>query len=180
MALIGTIKYLQIGSNTYEIPSGSTVSITRNLTTGTKSATINIDGTDYDIYSKSGTVTSVQVQATSPVQSSTSTAQSTTLSTTISLADAYGDTKNPYANKTANYVLAAPNGSAGAPTFRALVFADLPAAYWANLATTSAAAYNKAPEVASVKIGNGTTATATKAVTLQYNTTTEALDFIFM
>lgn len=51
MALIGTIKYLQIGSNTYEIPTGSTVSITRNLTTGTKSATINIDGTDYDIYS---------------------------------------------------------------------------------------------------------------------------------
>lgn len=57
---------------------------------------------------------------------------------------------------------------------------NLPTTYWANLATTSAAAYDKAPEVASVKIGNGTTATATKAVTLQYNTTTEALDFIFM
>lgn len=73
-----------------------------------------------------GTVTSVRVQATSPVNSSTSTAQSSTLNTTISLADGYGDTKNPYASKTANYILAAPNGSNGAPTFRALVAADLP------------------------------------------------------
>ena len=45
---------------------------------------------------------------------------------TISLADAYGDTKNPYASKTANTVLAAPNGSAGVPSFRALVAADIP------------------------------------------------------
>lgn len=57
-----------------------------------------------------GTVTSVRVQATSPVQSSTNTAQSTSLNTTISLADAYGDTKNPYAAKPINYVLAG-NGS---------------------------------------------------------------------
>lgn len=74
-----------------------------------------------------GTVTSVRVQATSPVQSSTNTAQSSTLNTTISLADGYGDTKNPYGSKTAKYVLAAPNGSAGAPSFRALVASDIPA-----------------------------------------------------
>jgi len=42
------------------------------------------------------------------------------------LATAYGDTVNPYASKTANYVLASPNGSSGAPTFRALVAADIP------------------------------------------------------
>ena len=76
--------------------------------------------------SNSGTVTSVRVQATSPVQSSTSSAQSSSLNTTISLADAYGDTKNPYGSKTRNYVLAAPNGSAGNPSFRALVAADIP------------------------------------------------------
>lgn len=45
---------------------------------------------------------------------------------TIALATAYGDTTNPYAAKTANYVLAAPNGSSGVPTFRALVAADIP------------------------------------------------------
>lgn len=74
-----------------------------------------------------GTVTSVRVQATSPVQSSTNTAQSSSLNTTISLANAYGDTKNPYGTKTANYVLAGPSsGSAAAPSFRKLVAADIP------------------------------------------------------
>ena len=74
-----------------------------------------------------GTVTSVRVQATSPVQSSASTAQSETLDTTISLANGYGDTKNPYGTKTANYVLAGPTtGTATAPTFRKLVVADIP------------------------------------------------------
>ena len=45
---------------------------------------------------------------------------------TIGLASGYGDTQNPYASKTANYFLAAPNGSAGVPTFRAIVAADIP------------------------------------------------------
>lgn len=77
--------------------------------------------------SNTGTVTSVRVQATAPVQSSVNTAQSTTLNTTISLASGYGDTQNPYASKTANYVLASPTGSNGVPSFRKLVAADLPA-----------------------------------------------------
>jgi hypothetical protein len=46
--------------------------------------------------------------------------------TVISLNSAYGDTQNPYASKTANYVLASPTGSAGTPTFRAIVAADIP------------------------------------------------------
>ena len=76
---------------------------------------------------KQGTVTSVRVQATSPVQSSVNTEQTSSLNTTISLEDAYGDTKNPYGTKTANYVLAGPSsGSAAAPSFRALVAADIP------------------------------------------------------
>jgi len=65
-----------------------------------------------------GTVTSVT--GTSPVVSSGGATPA------ISLASGYGDTQNPYASKTANYVLAAPNGSAGAPTFRAIVAADIP------------------------------------------------------
>lgn len=77
--------------------------------------------------SNTGTVTSVRIQATSPVNSSTSTEQTTSLNTTISLANAYGDTKNPYGTKTANYVLAGPtSGSAAVPTFRALTTADIP------------------------------------------------------
>lgn len=65
-----------------------------------------------------GTVTSVT--GTSPVASSGGATPA------ISLSSGYGDTQNPYASKTANYFLAAPNGSAGAPTFRAVVAADIP------------------------------------------------------
>lgn len=65
-----------------------------------------------------GTVTSVT--GTSPVVSSGGTTPA------ISLASGYGDTQNPYASKTANWFLAAPNGTAGAPTFRAIVAADIP------------------------------------------------------
>jgi len=56
---------------------------------------------------------------------------------TIALATGYGDTLNPYASKTANYFLAAPNGSAGLPTFRAIVGADIPTL---NQNTTGSAA----------------------------------------
>jgi hypothetical protein len=61
------------------------------------------------------------VSGTAPVSVATG-----TTTPVISLAASYGDTKNPYASKTANYVLASPNGSAGVPTFRALVSADIP------------------------------------------------------
>ena len=64
-----------------------------------------------------GTVTSVT--GTSPVVSSGGTTPA------ISLATAYGDTLNPYASKTAKYVLAAPNASAGVPTFRQLDNTDI-------------------------------------------------------
>jgi hypothetical protein len=55
----------------------------------------------------------------------------------ISLATAYGDSVNPYGTKTMNYVLAAPNGSNGTPSFRALVAADIPTL---NQNTTGSAA----------------------------------------
>jgi hypothetical protein len=76
-----------------------------------------------------GGVTSVT--GTSPVVSSGGTTPD------ISLASGYGDTLNPYASKTANFVLAAPNGSAGVPTFRAVVAADIPTL---NQSTTGSAA----------------------------------------
>jgi hypothetical protein len=46
--------------------------------------------------------------------------------TAISAATAGTDYIAPYGSTTANQVLAAPNGSAGTPTFRALVAADIP------------------------------------------------------
>ena len=80
--------------------------------------------------SSGGTVTAVT--ATSPIASTGGTTPN------ISLSSAYGDTTNPYASKTANYVLAAPNGSAGVPTFRALVAADIPSlSYVTSVSGTS-------------------------------------------
>jgi hypothetical protein len=76
-----------------------------------------------------GGVTSVT--GTSPVVSSGGATPA------ISLAAGYGDTLNPYASKTANFVLAAPDGSAGVPTFRAVVAADIPTL---NQNTTGSAA----------------------------------------
>ena len=83
---------------------------------------------DTSNYVTSSGITSVTIGATSPVQSSTSTAQNgSSASTTISLKDAYGDTKNPYGAKAKNLVLAGPaSGSNAAPGFRALVAADIP------------------------------------------------------
>lgn len=110
--------------------SGFLTSYTETDPVFSASAAADITSTDINNWnsktSNTGTVTSVRVQATSPVQSSTNTAQSTSLDTTISLADAYGDTKNPYGSKTKNYVLAAPSNAAGAPSFRALVAGDIP------------------------------------------------------
>ena len=157
--------------------ANATVAGTVNETTGWQAGAVvsfTFDGTNwvrdqgYNTNS-GGTVTSVRVQATSPVQSSVSTAKSDTLNTTISLADGYGDTKNPYGSKTKNYVLAAPSNAAGAPTFRALTAADIP-----NLNTSKltdgilgvARGGTGAQTLASgeVLIGNGTSAVSTKAI----------------
>lgn len=60
-----------------------------------------------------------------PPPASTSLLQMTAAGVPSWRATGYGDTLNPYASKTANFVLAAPNGSAGVPTFRAVVVADV-------------------------------------------------------
>jgi hypothetical protein len=97
-----------------------------------------------------GTITSVT--GTSPVASSGGTTPA------ISLNAAYGDTLNPYASKTANNFLAAPNGAAGVPTFRAMVAADVPTL---NQNTTGTAA-NVTGIVAVANGGTGvTTSTGT-------------------
>jgi trimeric autotransporter adhesin len=98
-----------------------------NVTIGTG---ITFAGGTLSATGSGGTVTSVT--GTSPVVSSGGTTPA------ISLATAYGDTLNPYASKTANYILAAPNGSAGVPTFRALVAADLPSLSGTYIPYTSA------------------------------------------
>jgi len=129
------------------------------LTAGTG---ISTSGT-YPNFTISNTgVTSVGV--TSPVASTGGTTP------TISLASGYGDTQNPYGSKTANYVLAAPNGSAGVPTFRAIVAADIPTL---NQNTTGTAS-NVTGTVAVANGGTGQT-TYTNGQLLIGNTTGNTL-----
>jgi hypothetical protein len=103
--------------------------------------------------STAGAVTSVT--GTSPVVSSGGTTPA------ISLASGYGDTQNPYAAKTANYVLAAPNGSSAVPTFRALVAADIPALPYGTGTVTSVSVVS-----ANGFAGTVATATTTPAITM--------------
>lgn len=103
---------LLIGNSTGNTLAKATLTAGSGISITNGSGSISIAATN------SGTVTSVT--GTSPVVSSGGTTPS------ISLAANYGDTQNPYASKTANYVLASPDGSAGAPTFRAIVANDIP------------------------------------------------------
>jgi hypothetical protein len=101
-----------------------------------------------------GTVTAVT--ATAPVVSSGGTAPD------ISLAAGYGDTQNPYAAKTANFVLAGPTaGAAAVPAFRALVAADIPALPYGTGTVTSVSVVS-----ANGFAGTVATATTTPAITL--------------
>ena len=94
---------------------------TVNATVGSfTNASITVNGKGLVTAASSGTAPVTSVTGTSPVVSSGGATPA------ISLAAAYGDTLNPYASKTANFILAAPDGSAGVPTFRAVVATDIP------------------------------------------------------
>jgi hypothetical protein len=118
--LTGYVK----GSGTSALTASGTIPTTdlsgtiTNAQLANSAITINGTSTSLGGSISVGTVTSVT--GTSPVASSGGATPA------ISLSSGYGDTQNPYASKTANYFLAAPNGSAGAPTFRAVVAADIP------------------------------------------------------
>jgi hypothetical protein len=99
-----------------------------------------VSGTNIKTINGSSVLGSGNLVVTPGVASLTATAPVVATGTStpdISLASAYGDTLNPYASKTANHILAAPNGTAGVPTFRAMVATDVPTL---NQSTTGNAA----------------------------------------
>jgi hypothetical protein len=121
------------------LTDGTGISITEgagSITIANSGVLSAIAGTGISVSGATGNVTITNtgvtsVSVTSPVASTGGTTP------TISLAASYGDTQNPYASKTAKFVLAAPNASAGVPTFRAIVASDIPTL---NQNTTGSAA----------------------------------------
>ena len=93
-----------------------------------------LDGIAAGATANTGTVTSVG--GTGTVSGLTLTGTVTT-SGNLTLGGTLAVTPSNFASQTANYILAAPNGAAGAPTFRALVAADVPTL---NQNTTGSAA----------------------------------------
>lgn len=144
---------LDIGNGTGFTRATLTAGTGVTITNASGVITINATGTG-------GTVTSVT--GTAPVVSSGGNTPA------ISMAASYGDTQNPYASKTANFVLAAPNGAAGVPTFRAIVAADIPtlnqnttgtaAGLSATLAVASGGTGAATLTANNVLLGNGTSA----------------------
>ena len=126
--------------------------------TGNAGKFLTTDGTNTSWASVAGGGSVTAVTGTSPVVSSGGATPA------ISLASGYGDTQNPYASKTANFVLAAPNGSNGVPTFRAVVAADIPTL---NQNTTGTAAN----VTGIVAVANGGTGTATPSLVAGTNIT---------
>jgi hypothetical protein len=99
--------------------AGTLATVNTNVGSFTN-ASVTVNGKGLVTAASSGTAPVTSVTGTSPVASSGGATPA------ISLSAGYGDTLNPYASKTANFVLAAPNGSAGVPTFRAVVASDIP------------------------------------------------------
>jgi hypothetical protein len=149
-----------------------TGNVTGNASTATSAATLttarNINGVSFN-GSADITVTANTTNALTISTGLSGTSFNGSSAVTIALATGYGDTQNPYASKTANNFLAAPNGSNGAPTFRAIVAADIPTL---NQNTTgSAATLTTARNINGVSFNGSADITVTAAAgTLTGNT----------
>jgi len=160
-----------IGSKQNTLISGTNIK-TINSTTllGSGDLTVQptlVSGTNIKTINSNSILGSGDLVITGGVSSVSATTPVVATGTTtpvISLDSNYGDTQNPYASKTANNILAAPNGSSGVPTFRAIVSADIPTL---NQNTTGTA--DNVTGI--VAVANGGTGTATPSLVAGTNIT---------
>jgi hypothetical protein len=163
IAITGDLAYTSpsFDGSTNVTAAGTLATVNSNVGAFTN-ASVTVNAKGLVTAASSGTAPVTSVTGTSPVASSGGATPA------ISLTAGYGDTLNPYASKTANYFLAAPNGTAGVPTFRAVVAADIPTL---NQNTTGTAS-NVTGTVAIANGGTGQT-TATAAFDALAPTTTK-------
>lgn len=152
---------IELGSDTQQTVAANAVSATASRTYALQvnaagQGVVNVPWTDTN---SGGTVTSVG--GTGTVSGLTLTGTVTT-SGNLTLGGTLAVTPSNFASQTANTILAAPNGVAGAPTFRALVAADVPTL---NQNTTGTAA-NVTGTVAVANGGTGATTAATARTNL--------------
>jgi hypothetical protein len=149
IAITGDLAYTSPSFNgSGNVTAAGTLATVNSNVGSFTNASVTVNAKGLVTAASSGTAPVTSVTGTAPVVSSGGATPA------ISLAASYGDTQNPYASKTANFVLAAPNGAAGDPTFRAVVAADIPTL---NQNTTGTAAN----VTGTVAVGNGGTGATT-------------------
>jgi len=152
---------IELGSDTAQTVAANAVSATASRSYALQvnaagQGVVNVPWTDTN---SGGTVTSVGGTGT---VSGLSLSGTVTTSGNLTLGGTLSVTPSNFASQNANTVLAAPNGAAGVPTFRAIVAADIPTL---NQNTTGTAA-NVTGTVAVANGGTGATTAATARTNL--------------
>jgi hypothetical protein len=155
LATSTTLGLIELGSDTAQTVAANAVTATASRTYALQvnaagQGVINVPWTDTN---SGGTVTSVGGTGT---VSGLSLSGTVTTTGNLTLGGTLAVLPSNFASQTANTVLAAPNGTAGTPTFRALVAADIPTL---NQNTTGTASN----VTGTVAIANGGTGQTTKA-----------------
>ena len=132
-----------------------------------------LDGIAAGATANTGTVTSVATSGT--VSGLTLTGGTITTTGTITLGGTLAVTPSNFASQTAKTFLAAPNGAAGTPTFRAMVASDVPTL---NQNTTGSSGSCTGNAATATSATSATTATNATNTAITNDTTTATAQFI--
>ena len=144
-----------------------TGNVTGNASTATSATSFsgNLGG---DVTGTQSATLVGKINGTSLAGLSTGLLKNTTSTGVPTIAQAGTDYIAPYTSQTANYVLSSPNGSAGTPSFRALVAADIPTLNQ-NTSGSAGSVVNAITFASSGGAASGTTFNGSAAKTIDYS-----------